>query len=207
MKNKSVLESLSNYSSANYRKHTSKNPLQRFLIKRFHNSIRDLIIKAGVSKILDAGCGEGLAINEIINKNNSSITGIDISMEALHIAKQLNPECFFLQCNLQTLPFLDNTFELVLSLEVLEHLKNPQKVMLELCRVSRLWLLFSVPDEPVFQIVNFLRGKNLKYWGNDPEHINHWSFKSFVVFLQKFCYIIEQKQSFPWTVVLCKKKE
>jgi hypothetical protein len=71
-----------------------------------------------------------------------------------------------------------------------------------LCRVSRGWLILSVPNEPFFCLANFFRGKNLKTYGNDPEHINHWTKKSFVDFIAKKCKVEECILSFPWIILL-----
>jgi hypothetical protein len=58
----------------------------------------------------------------------------------------------------------------------------------------------------LFRGANFLRGKNMHAWGNDPGHVNHWSARGFAQFVARQCQIVEQRQSFPWTLVLCRKR-
>jgi hypothetical protein len=64
----------------------------------------------------------------------------------------------------------------------------------------------SVPHEPLFRGANFLRGKNMQDWGNDPGHVNHWSAQGFAQFVGQQCRVVEQRQSFPWTLVLCQSR-
>jgi hypothetical protein len=46
----------------------------------------------------------------------------------------------------EKIPFPDNSFDCVLCLDVLEHLENIHDVFDELCRVSRLFLIISLPN-------------------------------------------------------------
>jgi ubiquinone/menaquinone biosynthesis C-methylase UbiE len=103
------------------------------------------------------------------------------------------------------LQYKDNAFDLVLCNEVLEHVENPEKALQELKRVTSKYLLLSVPNEPIFMASNFLRGKNVSRWGNDIEHINHWSRNSFKNFVKKELQIHAIYNPFPWTIILAEK--
>lgn len=195
-----------NYKSSNYAKHETKNLFQKWLIKRFHANIIYLSKKLNVKNILEAGCGEGFSSREIISTGLSPFIGMDINLESISIAQKKCPTGFFLQGDILNLPFSDSIFDLVVSLEVLEHLNHPKIALDELYRVSRKWLILSVPNEPYFCLANFFRGKNMMRWGNDPSHINHWTKRSIVLFVQKRCSVIETNLSFPWIILLCKKK-
>jgi SAM-dependent methyltransferase len=130
--------------------------------------------------------------------------GLDNRPHALRAAHALNPRRSFLAGSIFEMPFPDDSFDLVICTEVLEHLPQPAEGLAELRRVSRGWLLLSVPHEPLFMAANFLRGKNVRAWGNDPEHINHWSAHGFVRFVARQCPVIDWRKSFPWTLVLCR---
>jgi len=195
-----------NHKSSNYAKHETKNPLQKWLIKRFHANIIYLLKKTNAKKIFEAGCGEGFSSWEIISIGRSKFIGLDINLESVFMAQKKCPNGFFIQGDILNLPFSDSIFDLVVSLEVLEHIENPLPALDELCRVSKKWLILSVPNEPYFCLANFIRGKNLKRWGNDPGHINHWTKTSFVYFVEKRCIVIEKILSFPWIILLCKIK-
>jgi ubiquinone/menaquinone biosynthesis C-methylase UbiE len=51
----------------------------------------------------------------------------------------------FTSGSIYDLPFADGTFELVLCTDLLEHLDDPKRAMHELVRVSKRWVLISVP--------------------------------------------------------------
>lgn len=195
---------MSGYSSTNLQKHTNPNPVQRWLISRFHQAAASLIAQTDAHSLLDAGCGEGFAMQHLFRGNRIQVVGLDASVGALHLASQMNPQHRFVTGDVLSLPFPDNSVDLVLCMEVLEHLDDPDQGLRELCRVSCSWLLLSVPHEPFFQGANFLRGKNLRAWGNDPGHVNHWSARAFRRFVATRCQIVAGRLSFPWTLILCR---
>ncbi|MEM8531563.1 MAG: class I SAM-dependent methyltransferase [Chloroflexota bacterium] len=191
------------YESTNLAKHTSPNPLQRLLIDRFHQKAAKLFNRTQAQSVLDAGCGEGFGMQHVMQRGNAHIVGLDSSVGALHLAQHTHPNKHFASGSLPTLPFPNARFDLVVCMEVLEHLDDPTQGLAELCRVSRQWLLLSVPNEPFFRGANFLRGKNVAALGNDPGHVNHWSSRGFARFVSKQLHIVERQQSFPWTLILC----
>lgn len=189
--------------NGNYRKYTSKNPLMKLAINRFMDDVVSLAISVDPKAILDAGCGEGFVIDRLRDKN---IVGMDISRRALNIAVQ-NHQGIALACgNVYSMPFKPGTFDLVMVLEVLEHLKSPEQAMIEAGRLSGRYCIFSVPDEPYFRIANLARGKNVSQLGNDAGHINHWGKKAFLKLVSKNFNVIQARKPFPWTVVLCEKR-
>lgn len=192
------------YTSSNLRKHTNPNPVQQWLLSRFHHAAATLRHQAAAQYVLDAGCGEGIAMQQLLAADDALIVGLDGSIEALHVAQSINPYRSFTTGNLLSLPFPSKSFDLAVCMEVLEHLDEPERGLAELCRVSREWLLLSVPNEPLFRGANFLRGKNVKAWGNDPGHVNHWSSRSFLSFVSTQCHVVSWCRSFPWTLALCR---
>jgi len=84
--------------------------------------ISDYNLKDG-SRILDAGCGKGfllLEIKKILPKIN--IVGIDISNHALKEAPEILRQDFFIHNLKDPLPFKDNEFDLVISVNALHNL-------------------------------------------------------------------------------------
>ncbi|HMQ30101.1 MAG TPA: methyltransferase domain-containing protein [Chloroflexaceae bacterium] len=194
------------YTSSNLRKHTSPNPLQRLLLDRFHETAAGLLDLAAPAprRILDAGCGEGFAMRAVLAHTPAAVIGLDGSAGAVRVAAGLNPGHAFAAGDLYALPFPDRSFDVVVCMEVLEHLEEPARGLRELCRVSARWLLLSVPDEPLFRGANFLRGKNVAAWGNDPGHVNHWSAAGFLRFVGVYAAVVASRTSFPWTIALCR---
>lgn len=193
--------------TSNFLKHTSKNPIQKLLIANFYKSFIGLAKSVNPTSVLDVGCGEGFTLQRLIREGmGGKLEGIDYSKEAISIGKKLFPHLLLKQGSIYNLPYKDNAFDIVLSTEVLEHLENPKKALREILRVSKKYILASVPNEPFFMVSNFLRGKNVMRFGNDPEHIQHWTVFSFKRFLKRENVKIKAvKLPFPWVMVLVEK--
>lgn len=191
----------------NFIKHTSSNPIQKFLIKIFYSSLISLAKPLKSESILDAGCGEGFTMNELSkNEIGKEIEGIERSKDAIALGKKLFPNLTFKEGSVYGIPYKDCSFDLVVCTEVLEHVNEPLKVLQEVLRVSRKYVLISVPNEPFFMLGNFLRGKDLLNLGNNPGHINHWTIISFLNFLEKNGLKIKKvKLPFPWILILGEK--
>lgn len=188
----------------NYKKHFSYNPLQRILMRHFYKTILELIQNLPITSVLDVGCGEGFALN-ILKKNNLAKTfvGLEQSQEAIDLGKKLHPFINFNQGDIYKMGYKKAQFDLVICTEVLEHLSQPKIALKKIVRVSKRYCLLSVPNEPWFMLANFLRGKNLSLWGNDPGHIQHWSKKQFInLITSQHLKPKATKAPFPWTMIL-----
>jgi 2-polyprenyl-3-methyl-5-hydroxy-6-metoxy-1,4-benzoquinol methylase len=180
------------------------NKIKKLLINNFLNSIYFFINKFNVSNILDIGCGEGYPDNFFLNKNsNLKITGIDSNSSFLKKAKIKNPKVNYLIGNIYDLSFIKNKTDLVLCMEVLEHLKDPQKALSEIKKKSQKTII-SVPYEPWFSIMSLFSGNYLRNFGRHPDHINSWNKKRFKQFLLHQYDDVKIKISFPWIIGICK---
>ena len=131
----------------------------------------------------------------------TALIGVDISHNALSIGKNLHPHLAIGHGDIYDLPYKDDSFDMVICSEVLEHLAFPAKAMEELVRVSKKYCLLAVPHEPYFTIANFLRGKNWSTWGNDKGHINHWTAGNFKSFTTTWFFSQQFRQTFPWQII------
>ena len=96
--------------------------------------------------VLDLGCGMGGGTFFYVTSFNvKSITGVDIDGKSLKYARDYLKEelpsyegkVSFIRANGERLPFKDNTFDIIISDDVIEHLSNPSKVIAELRRVLK----------------------------------------------------------------------
>lgn len=92
-------------------------------------------IAKGADQILDMGCGEGTRLNFVAKDEKGY--GIDISSQAISMAKKKNPRLRFTVGDLEHLPYENESFDLVYSAFVFEHLDSPERVIKEGIRVLR----------------------------------------------------------------------
>jgi SAM-dependent methyltransferase len=102
------------------------------------------MIPERVERVLDVGCGDGAITDRLAQR--WEVTGVDQSPTALsHVRTEA------VLGSATNLPFPDNSFDLVLSSEMLEHLPadDYRRAIAEMSRVSRRYLLLSVPYREV----------------------------------------------------------
>lgn len=191
----------------NQQKHLNPNPFQRILLDRFHYQVAGLISQTGASRLLDAGCGEGFVLKHLQQHNPTLLpTGGDFSPEGLLWGRNnVQHNVPLINFDIHHLPLPDNSFPLVVCLEVLEHLPDSVVGLRELARVSSDYVLLSVPHEPWFRAANFLRGKHFSAFGNDPEHLHNYTGRSFCRMVSSVLDIVWHGYVFPWQVALGRK--
>lgn len=108
--------------------------------------------------------------------------------------------------NAERLSYANNIFDLCVCCEVLEHVENPKKALSEIRRVVKDQVIVSVPDEPLWRVLNMLRLKYLGSFGNTPGHFNHWNRKNFLNLVETSGFrIISKRYPLPWQMFLIKK--
>ena len=101
------------------------------------------LIPEDVKSLIDVGCGNGVFVNFLKgSRPDLQLTACDRSQTALQFV-QVNKT----EADITHLPFADNSFDCVSCLEVIEHLPEDmyQKALAELLRVSRKYIIISVP--------------------------------------------------------------
>jgi len=120
--------------------------LQRF------NEVAKLIALSKPSKngrILDIGCGSGTYQK---TTGKSSYVGCELNRQSLKKATK-SPNANYICADATHLPFKDNSFDIVLCSEVLEHLNSPLKAIKELARASKKVIVLTFPDEKVMELL------------------------------------------------------
>jgi len=195
-----------NYYSSNLNKYSTKNPLKKFFINKFINELKkEILILNDVKSILDVGCGEGFLLNEISNITEAKLVGIDNSLSALSYAGEKYRNIEFKKADILNLPYDDNSFDVLLALEILEHLKNPDLALKELRRVTKKYCIISVPDEPKFQYASLMSLKYLDRIGKHPEHLHFWNRRSIGELVSGYFENFSCRKTFPWLLVTAEK--
>jgi SAM-dependent methyltransferase len=186
--------------TANFAKYRTANPVVRAMIGHFYGRLRAVVEQLGAGSALDAGCGEGEAIERLRDVLPERVAGVDLAAESVRYAAARLPFAEISRQSVYELDFGDGEFDLVLCLEVLEHLERPDVALRELVRVARRDVVVSVPYEPYFRIGSLLRGKHLASLGNHPEHLNHWNRRTLRPFVRAGGARAEIRVAFPWLI-------
>src|SRR5436190_16879330 len=133
--------------STNYEKYRSGNPVVLRLIERFYETLGTLVDSLEPGSVLDAGCGEGETVDRLADSLPERVAGVDLRQDCVAFAARRFPWMDVSQESVYELSFEDDAFDLVLCLEVFEHLDEPGKALSELSRVSGRDLVLSVPYE------------------------------------------------------------
>lgn len=108
------------------------------------------LVNERYAKHLDVGCANGgFTKNYLAKFPDTEGWGIEIAEAAVNLAKDNCPQGNFLQGDAYELPFPDETFNMVHSAEVLEHLEYPEKALEEMYRVlvPGGTLIITIPNE------------------------------------------------------------
>lgn len=136
-----------------------------------------LLESLATGAVLEVGCGRGGKIGFLSTPTKRY--GIDYSKRAIQEAQQTFPNVTFFVADACVLPFSDESFDTVFSLEVIEHIKNYDDMLWECHRVLKPGghLFIQTPNYPIkrlYDLVHFFRGarRNL---GDDYSHVSRFS--------------------------------
>ena len=188
-----------------YDKYASTNPIEQRMMRGFFQAFDAMLDEssrpAPPRRILEIGVGEGIVTRRVIERfPDASVLGLDLPDDALAddwAERELT--CVFGDAT--TLPFPNDAFDLVLAIEVFEHLPDPDGALHELARVCSGSLVASVPFEPIWRIGNMARGRYLRDLGNTPGHINHWTSRGFTRLVGSQFAVASTANPMPWTMV------
>ena len=181
--------------------YSTTNPVERRLVGAFLACLDRSLPVEPPQRVLEVGIGEGEVAGRVLKRYpNASVVGVDLPDPALagHWSSRRLSACFG---DAIRLPFPDRSFPLVLAIEVLEHLPDPQAALHELARVASGDVVLSVPREPLWRIANFARGRYMRQMGNTPGHVQHWGRRSFARFVSGQFEVRSVHSPTPWTVV------
>jgi 2-polyprenyl-3-methyl-5-hydroxy-6-metoxy-1,4-benzoquinol methylase len=184
-------------------KYGSANPVVRRLMTGFERGMFELLGQIPPPRtVLEVGCGEGHVTAQLARFYPSArVLGTDRSARIVATARELHrgPEY-------QVMSIYDagasGPWDLVAACEVFEHLTEPARALEAVCRAASGHVLVTVPREPLWRVLNMVRGR---YWGalgNTPGHLQHWSRGALLEFLGQQLDIVGVRLPVPWIQVL-----
>jgi ubiquinone/menaquinone biosynthesis C-methylase UbiE len=173
----------------------------------FFEAFDGFIAASSPSSLLEVGAGEGSIARRLLERNpDLAITILDLPDPEL-ASHWTGLEVAKVQGSVEELPFPDCSMDLVLAIEVLEHVVRPEVALAEIARVASRHVILSVPREPIWRIGNLARGRYFSDWGNTPGHIQHWSKHAFASLVDRHFEVLSVSAPLPWTMVHARRRE
>lgn len=142
-------------------------------------SLLNLIKRKEITTLLDLGCGDGANLFALKKRNllkNKKIFAVDIAKERIAKAQAIDKKfkCFVADaCNLSGI-VKNNTIDLVISCQVIEHIEEQKKLILEIRRILKrsgyLYLTTVFKKKYGWYFYKNKKGK----WVLDPTHIREY---------------------------------
>lgn len=105
---------------------------------KLYGKVMEKLNEQTYSTVLDIGCGTGTILSMIPSSNNMKLSGIDLSDEMIHIARErLNKNVELIVGDSEYLPWEENCFDVLLCTDSFHHYPNPQNVLKEMGRVLK----------------------------------------------------------------------
>lgn len=110
------------------------------------NFIKEVVrsIPAEHARVADLGCGSGVILTAILTMKPHWLGhGLDISDASVRYARRLathkgvTERAEFRAGNIDTLPYDDESLDLIVASEIIEHMPDPERVVAEIARVLR----------------------------------------------------------------------
>ena len=148
-------------------------------IGRWYWDLRDETVfrevPVSTASILDAGCGEGITLEKMVRRfGGKTVTGVDILETNIAVCEQYSLPVK--RADLQDTGFRENSFDCCTLIEVIEHIRNADRVFGELHRIlaKKGVLIVVYPNDKVFK---WARTATLKFReaAYNPGHVFQWT--------------------------------
>jgi len=162
--------------------------ISKIFHKGRHDASLELLKPKNKEIILDAGCGEG-ELSLRIAKKAKQVYAIDIAKSAFSKVKKSSPKSIiFEKGNVESLNFKNEFFDKIVSVETLEHVIHPKKMLQELSRTlkksGKLIITYPTIDKTIIaKIENFfgIRDKTPV-----SEHLTEWDYSEVIKEVEKY---------------------
>lgn len=142
------------------------------------------------SRVLDLGCGDGALLAHLRDTRGCSGYGVEIDDTKVHACLQKGVSV--LQLNLEDglAMFEDNSFDVVLQIDTLQHLRNAETMLRETARVGRIGIVAFPNFAHWPNRISVLQGrmpvtKRLPYQWHDTPNIRVGTYTDFEVLARK----------------------
>jgi ubiquinone/menaquinone biosynthesis C-methylase UbiE len=135
--------------------------------------------------VLDIACGTGYGCKILLNRATTRIVGIDISQDAIRVAlkRYKDQRLTFMVGNILDIELPNGSQDVITCFETIEHVKEQETAISELCRVldPRGLLIVSSPNRKATS-----PGTSALDPPDNPCHVSEFSTEEFVSFLRRY---------------------
>jgi SAM-dependent methyltransferase len=136
----------------------------------------ELIKPIAKGRVLDVGCGTAIHLARLMELDIQEAIGIDVGMAGLRYGKNRFPLAKLAAASTYHLPFQDDQFDLIFSVDVIEHIEKPLSALREYHRVCKTGgcVFLQTPNYPIKRVYDFwhrLRGSRESF-SDDPTHVS-----------------------------------
>jgi len=110
------------------------NHQERTMVSVFHAMLDEIDVEG--ARVLDVGCGSGL-FAKLMAGRGATVDGLDAADGLLAIARRRTSGAIFTIGDMEDLPYADRTFDLVTAINVFHHAADPDRALMEACRVAK----------------------------------------------------------------------
>ena len=142
------------------------------------------------SRVLDLGCGDGALLSHL--QRERGCTGYGVELDDANVLACVRRGVNVLQLNLEDglAIFRDNSFDVVLQIDTLQHLRNAETMLQETARIGRAGIVAFPNFAHWPNRLSVLRGRmpvtrRLPYQWYDTPNIRVGTFKDFEVLAHK----------------------
>jgi ubiquinone/menaquinone biosynthesis C-methylase UbiE len=123
-------------------------------------------------RVLDVACGTGYG-SRTLGQVAKSVVGVDISEICIQKAREEYPEGLFYISDAEKLPFEDASFDVAISFETIEHLRDRKKFLLEIHRIlcKEGLLILSTPNALYTEPINGVPKNPYHFYEYKPEEL------------------------------------
>ena len=187
-------------------KYESEGRAGAWLLDNFYKGVRSLLEPALASarSVFEIGCGAGYSTHRLSGwlPENVALVSSDLGASLVRKAAKMNPAVPVVQQSVYELGLADKAVDVLVMLEVLEHLEDPQRALAELRRVARRHVVVSTPREPIWRTLNFWRGKYVAASGTTRGHNQHCTSGALRREVAPHFDVVGMRQPLPWTILL-----
>lgn len=156
--------------------------IEQYCLHQIHKKAYFDVQKLIQNKIvLDIGCNSGYG-TYILSKTANKIIGADVSKKAINFAVRNNSKknIAYININGKHFPFRKNSFDVVTSFQVIEHIEHVDSFLIEIKRVLKPngIVIFTTPNP------NLRLKRGMKPWNSF--HIKEYTSKELKILLNKY---------------------